>query len=117
MENPLYCAGYFPLIELEPGETYFLQVAAAENGFGYLLGDICLSIEDISTVVFEPLQVIVEAECISSGVSVLNVMPFGGQGAYTIEGNTTGDTLVTGTEYFTVVSDSEGCELALKSLL
>ncbi|MFK7806615.1 MAG: T9SS type A sorting domain-containing protein, partial [Saprospiraceae bacterium] len=117
MENPLYCSGYFPLIELEPGENYFLQVAAAENGFGYLLGDICLSIEDISTVVFEPLQVIVEAECISSGISVLNVMPFGGQGAYVVEGNITGDTLVTGTDYFTVVSDAEGCELALTGIV
>ncbi|MFT5264392.1 MAG: hypothetical protein ACI8YQ_003138 [Polaribacter sp.] len=115
MENPLYCSGYFPVIDLVPGETYFLQVAAAQNGFGYVLGDLCLSIVDIAStsLTFDPMVVIIETNCINSGISVLNILTTGGQGSYTVEGDATGDTLVTGADYFTVVTDSVGCEIAI----
>jgi SprB repeat/Secretion system C-terminal sorting domain len=114
VENPLYCNGYFNVMDLMPGQTYYVQIAASENAFGYHFGDLCLSILDIpSDLAFEPMLVLMEVNCIDEGIATLAVVATGGQGGYTIEGHTTGDTLITGQQYFTVVSDAEGCEVAI----
>ena len=118
MENPTYCAGYFQLVDLEPSTSYFMQIASAENNFGYLFGDLCLSILDIgSTEAFDPLELIVDVNCVSDGVAVLEITPLGGQGNYTIQGNNTGDTLLTGATYLTVLTDEEGCEVSLTGVI
>jgi SprB repeat/Secretion system C-terminal sorting domain len=114
VENPLYCNGYFNMTGLNPGQIYYVQIAASENPFGYLFGDLCLSILDLPSVLaFDPLLAIMEVNCISEGTGTLAVVATGGQGAYTIEGHTSGDTLITGQPYFTVVSDAEGCEVVI----
>ncbi len=114
LENPTYCQGYFEVPELTPGDNYYMQIASAENEFGYLYGDLCLNILDIESIdFFEPLDLVVNVECIGAGVSVLEVVGIGGEGSYTVLGNQTGDTLLTGDTYFTVLSDELGCEVSM----
>ena len=118
VQNPVYCGGYFPVYDLTPGQNYFMQIASAENEFGYLLGELCLSIVDIeSTQIFDPLEIVVTTNCIDDGVSVLEVLTYGGVGVYTHIGNVTGDTLTTGESYFVILSDELGCEVSLTGVV
>ncbi len=118
IQNPTFCGGYFDVQDLIPGENYFIQIASTENDFGYLFGDLCISILDIqSTETFDPLELLINVNCIGEGTAVLEVVPLGGVGVYLLTGSASNDTLQTGDVFFTILSDDLGCEVSVTGIV
>ncbi len=67
--NPSKCDGYMLVEELNPNEEYYLQIASANNPFGYNYGAVCIDIQEFTTA---PIKIRAKALL---------------QGAYTGNGN------------------------------
>ncbi len=113
LNNPTRCDGYFEVGGLIPGETYFIQIASSLNTFGFIEGDLCISLLDYnSTSDFQPLELAININCITDGFGMIEYTATGGVGAYTFQGNTMQDTFATGEQYIVVVSDENNCEVS-----
>jgi len=54
--NPYRCDGDVVLNNLSAGDTYYLQITAAENPFGYMNGSVCIGLSEVMSAPVE-LQV------------------------------------------------------------
>ncbi len=111
IENPKRCDGFFTAVGLDPGQPYFIQIAAWNGAGGNGSGDLCLKILDgLSQPDFQPLVLEAEANCTGAGMAELSVVVSGGVPPYTFSGNTNGQMLTSGTFYLAVATDAIGCE-------
>lgn len=109
-DNPTRCEGYLHLGGLNPGVTYFIQVAAQIGLSGDNSGDFCIKIEDGAIpAAFEPLQMSVVEQCIGNDQAQLQVVVSDGVPPYVFEGSVSGDVLPEGQVYIVVVTDAMGC--------
>ncbi|MEM9920399.1 MAG: T9SS type A sorting domain-containing protein [Bacteroidota bacterium] len=112
--NPSRCEDYLSIGDLVPGDTYHVQIASANQ---YAVqgneGRFCLSIRDIGDPSqFEPLKLVVEAECLENGIGRLNIVETsGGVGELSIHApNLSSDRLVNaGATWLVVLEDENDC--------
>jgi len=105
--NPLRCDGFVTATGLEPGQTYYVQIAARGNA----AGDICLKLSNgANPPDFQPLYIAVNENCTGQSIAELEVTVTGGVQPYTFTGNTDGESLPSGSAYLVVVTDANGCE-------
>jgi len=109
--NPNLCNGNARIEGLQPGNTYLARISATADYTGtWETGNICLHItEPDGTSDFQALTMGGSLECFGNGKAKLNYFINGGIGAYTIEGNFSGEILEHGEQYVVVVTDEEGC--------
>ncbi len=109
-DNPLPCDGYVHIGGLTAGETYFIQIATAEDIFANSeSGSLCIALLDGTAMPTPPLSLDVVVNCIEDGVGQLSIQASGGEGDLTFEGNEDGEILSSGSSYLIVVTDENGC--------
>jgi hypothetical protein len=108
--NPTFCSGYFAVGSLNPGETYYVQIASANQYYGFdNEGTVCLSILEGQGDPPAATQLSASVQCLTDGLGVLNVT-LTGDGTPALAGNTNGEYLQTGDFYIIVAQDDNGCE-------
>ncbi len=113
-ENPMRCAGFVQLNNLELGDQYWIQICSADLPSGHQYGKVCIELIDIlDNDPYQPIALTVTPNCIGDGLAFLEINPTGGQGDYSFVGNTESDTLSDGTPFVVVVSDDMGCEASV----
>lgn len=111
VKNPLRCAGYVFVGNLNPSQTYLLQIASWSQATNSSTGQVCVKILSGSAVPdFQPLSLTINEVCNGIGTAKLLVSTNGGVPPLTFEGAENGQTLNSGTAYLTVVTDATGCE-------
>lgn len=110
-KNPLRCAGYFAVGNLNAGQTYFIQIASWNGAGGWNNGDVCVKIlNGLNPPDFLPLTLEIEENCLGAGLAKLNVNASSGVAPYLYQGTPDGQILASGDIYLVIVTDAMGCE-------
>lgn len=108
--TPDPCEGYLRLVNLTPGQTYFIQVISNLSLFADVAGTGCLEIIRIEQGDnFLPLSLEVSQICNDEESASLYLDIAGGQGEYTVMGFSAGAVYAEGDSYFIQVIDEVGC--------
>jgi hypothetical protein len=110
-DNPVRCDGFVTVGSLQPGKTYYVQIASRSALAGPVTGDVCLKILDGSAQPdFTPMNLQVHATCIGQNMANLTINLTGGVLPYSIQGAQNGAVLASGDAYLIVITDAIGCE-------
>lgn len=113
VENPLRCDGFVTIGGLSAGQTYYLQIASQIAAAGIATGNVCVKITDAnSQPEFTALNLSVNEKCVDVDMAELEFDLEGGLPPYTFTGNAEGDILPSGSQYFTIVEDANGCQIS-----
>ncbi|MBL7827856.1 MAG: choice-of-anchor J domain-containing protein [Saprospiraceae bacterium] len=118
IENPLRCNGFVTFGGLSSGQTYYLQIGSQYSAAGISSGEVCIKITDGALQPeFTALELTITEKCIDVDVAELEFDLSGGVPPYTFNGNAEGDILPSGSEFFTIVEDANGCQIALSGIV
>lgn len=110
--NPLRCNGYVTVSELNPGQTYYVQIASWNGPAGLNAGDVCVKILDgHATPDFSPLGLEVLQPCVGMDTVQLFVSVSGGKKPYTFPAAAPGQILTSGSPFAVIVLDAMGCQV------
>lgn len=117
-DNPLRCTGYVTAGNLNPGQTYYLQIAGRIRSTATDAGEVCVNILDGGKPTgFKPLSMEIQETCIGMDTARINLKVSGGAPPYTFPAVTPGQILLSGTAYLAAVADASGCETYLSGVV
>lgn len=109
-ENPLRCDGFLTVGSLQAGQVYFIQIGSIASAGSYESGSVCIRILDGNTAPdFMPMSFQVDEKCVDVDMASLKFKLSGGIPPYTFEGNSDGEVLPSGSQFFVVATDAMGC--------
>ncbi|MBK6931706.1 MAG: T9SS type A sorting domain-containing protein [Saprospirales bacterium] len=109
--NPLRCQGFVQVGSLNPGQTYYVQIASWDGPSGLGSGDVCLRIlNGEAQPDFKPLSVEVLQPCVGADSVKLYVKVNDGVLPYTFKTGSQGQIVESGARFAVIVADAMGCE-------
>jgi len=116
--NPQRCEGYMIVGSLEPGATYYLQIASWLDVAGKNMGSVCIKILDGAVPAdLQPLQLSAATVCTGIQTATLELSMTGGTPPYTLVGYTPGESLPSGQPFALLATDAAGCERFLSGVV